>query len=580
VADDRSDTPDRDGGSEASRSFPSSEGGFLANGLMVLLVFVLGVAMGFPAATLGVGFLVDNAVPVLGGMMAALIVVLAFTGIVIAYRRRIWSALFRRGEIEAERLAGPLADIARFAAGRQIPEAARSAREFAELAVARYAWIMTRRWMLATVTALVVAIAALAGAALLFQQNQLLREQSGLLAEQNQRISDQTALMQAQIQLGEAQRSTAIVPEILAIGEALGEETAALAAGGRTEQIFDAGELSNALRARIVAATNSARPYRHLVSANAELNEIEILITALARRTDLPGMLGQYEQWQETQPLARPLAELGRPTDALTDREVSPERGQIITLLYNSGIRDTVTLTFAGADFSFAELRQPMVAGMSFRHAMLRFADFSGVSLTGAEFRAGIIDHIRFRGSSIADTRFDSIAGADLEAPYTPLPATPFWYTEMNGADFTAASITGTTFRNVRAVAANFDGALLVGSDFTGAELGAATFRDAVIYDCVFAEAGMASVDFDGAIVFDEAFLTGLRAASLDQSFLADRFTLEPLPPEIVVEHPQFLNIDTGVLAELETGAVTAYRVVRIGEFEAGPDGGAVILER
>jgi uncharacterized protein YjbI with pentapeptide repeats len=555
----------------------SSEGGFLANGLMVLLVFVLGVAMGFPAATLGVGFLVDNAAPVLGGLMAGLIVVIAFTGIVIAYRRRIWSALFRRGEVEAERLAGPIADVARFVAEHKIPEAMTSARDFAELAVARYAWIMTRRWMLATVTALVVAIAALAGAALLFQQNQLLRDQSALLAEQNQRISDQTTLMQAQIQLGEAQRSTAIVPEILAIGEALGEETARLAEDGRPEQVFSAAELSNALRARIIAATNSARPYRHLVSANAELNEIEILITAIGRRTDLPGTLEQYRQWQETQPMARPLAELGRPTDDLTDREVSPERGQIITLLYNSGIRDTADLTFAGADFSFAELRQPRLVDMSFRHAMLRFADFSGVAIDGVDFRAGLLDHIRFHGSVVTNAVFDSVPAAELEAPYAPLPGAPLWLTEMNGADFAGAAISNSSFRNVSGIGANFDGALLMAADFTGAELGAGTFRDAVLYDCVFDGTGLASVDFDGAIVFGGAFLEDLAAAA--STFTADRFTLEELRPEIVVEHPQFLNLDREVLAAMEEGGVTAYRIVRIGEFEDDPERGVAIIE-
>lgn len=578
MAEARADGPEG-GATGRRRGFDSAEGGFLSNGLMALLVFMLGVAIGFPAATLGVGFLVDNAVPVLGGMMAALIVLLAIAAIVLVYRRRIWAALFHRGAVEATRLAGPLGDVARFVAENKVPEAMSSARDFAEIAVARYAWIVTRRWMLATVTALVVAIAALAGAALLFQQNQLLRDQSVLLAEQNQRISDQTTLMQAQIQLGEAQRSTAIVPEILAIGEALGEETAALAADGRSEALFDAAELSNALRARIIAATNSARPYRHLLSANADLNDIEQIIMALARRTDLPGTLAQYERWQATQPLARPLAELGTPTDELTDREVSPERGQIITLLYNSGIRETETLTYAGADFSFAELRQPMIEGMSFRHAMLRFADFSGVDLDAVDFRAGLLDHVRFRGSTLAGVVFDSIPGAELEAPYTPLPGTPFWYTEMNGADFAGAAIIGSSFGSVRGVAANFDGALIVGADFTGAELGAATFRNAVLYDCDFAGAGLASVDFDGAIVFDADFLTNLRAAAQEQTFAADRFIIEPLAPQAVIDHPQFRNLDPALLAAIDGGAIAAYRVVRTGEFEDDPARGAVVFE-
>lgn len=57
----------------------------LSNGLMALLIFVLGIAVGFPAATLGVGFLVDNAVPMLGALMAVPVIVLAITGALFAY---------------------------------------------------------------------------------------------------------------------------------------------------------------------------------------------------------------------------------------------------------------------------------------------------------------------------------------------------------------------------------------------------------------------------------------------------------------------------------------------------------------
>ena len=52
---------------------------------MALLIFVLGIAVGFPAATLGVGFLVDNAVPMLGALMAVPVIVLAITGALFAY---------------------------------------------------------------------------------------------------------------------------------------------------------------------------------------------------------------------------------------------------------------------------------------------------------------------------------------------------------------------------------------------------------------------------------------------------------------------------------------------------------------
>ncbi len=441
--------------------FDSSEGSFLSNGLMALLVFLLGLVVGFPAATLGIGFFVDNAAPVVAAMLAVLILVLVGVGFVIVYRRRIWNAVFQRGQVEAEGLIAPLTDVIRHVVEHKADNAIGSARELGELVVARYAWVMTRRWMLATVTTLVVTIAALAGAALLFQQNQLLRDQSILLAQQNDRIGEQTTLLQAQIQLGEAQRSTAIVPEILAIGAAIGQETTALAADGRTTASFSAAELSDALRARIVAATNAARPYRHAQSPLSELTEAELTAAAVARRTDLPVVRADYDAVQAQQPGARPLSELGVATGQLTDRESSPERGQLISLLYNSRILDTEVLTFAGADFSFSELRQPTLAGMSFRHAMLRFADFSRVQVRNVDFRGGLLDHIRFLGSRVVGSDFSALEASEVVAPFTPESNGAQTPSQMHGADFTSAFINETAFRSAWLVAANFDAAFV-----------------------------------------------------------------------------------------------------------------------
>lgn len=564
--------------------FDASEGTFLSNGLMALLVFLLGLVVGFPAATLGIGFFVDNAVPVVAAMLTVLVLVLVGVGLVIVYRQRIWNAVFRRGQVEAEGLVGPLTDLVRHVVEQKADNAIGSARELGELVVARYAWIMTRRWMLATVTTLVVAIAALAGAALLFQQNQLLRDQSELLAQQNDRIAEQTTLLEAQIQLGEAQRSTAIVPEILAIGAAIGEETTALAANGRTEASFAAAELSDALRARIVAATNTARPYRHAQSPLSELSETELTAAAVARRGDLPGVLAQYDAVQAQQPGARPLAELGVATGELTDRESSPERGQLISLLYNSGIRDTEVLTYAGADFSFAELRQPTLADMSFRHAMLRFADFSRIQVRNVDFRGGLLDHIRFRGSRIVDSDFSALAAAEVQAPFAQEAngaATP---SQLHGADFTSAFVYRTGYRGAWMVAADFDAAFVGSVDFTNTDLSAATFRGAVIYDSTFEGAQLGSVDLERAIVFAPDFLEALAAASATaedgtHSFVAARWRLEPISLEELAEHPQI----GAIVDELPDGGaalagLTPYRIVRVGEFEtmANPAGGII----
>ncbi|MGV8831989.1 MAG: hypothetical protein ACOH2N_08445 [Devosia sp.] len=191
-----------------------------------MLVFVLGVVTGFPLATAGADVVAQNLGMVLTALLGLLVALVVAIVLIVVFRNRIWTGLFRRGEFEIEKFAGPLADVARFAATQQVEEATGAARNLAELVLARYAWVSTRRWMVATVTGFIAAIAALAGSALLFQQNQLLRVQSGLMADQTDRLGEQNQMITYQIELGEAARSATLLPEILDIGALIGSETA------------------------------------------------------------------------------------------------------------------------------------------------------------------------------------------------------------------------------------------------------------------------------------------------------------------------------------------------------------------
>ena len=171
---------------------------------IALVVFIIGVVVGYPLATFGVEFLTDNAGLVFGVLFGFFVLVLLVAGTLMIFRRVIWERLFKHGEVEMERFARPLSNVARFAALQKVAEATESARDLAELVLARYAWVSTRRWLMATITAFIAAIAALAGSALLFQQNQLLRTQIGLMDDQNARIEEQNRFIQSLIELGEA----------------------------------------------------------------------------------------------------------------------------------------------------------------------------------------------------------------------------------------------------------------------------------------------------------------------------------------------------------------------------------------
>lgn len=516
-----------------------------------LVVFIIGVVIGFPLATFGVEFLTNNAGTVFGLLFGFLVLVLLITGTLVIFRRQIWESLFKRGEVEMERFARPLSEVARYAALQKVAEATESARDLAELVLARYAWVSTRRWLMATITAFIAAIAALAGSALLFQQNQLLRTQIGLMQDQNARIEEQNRFIASQIELGEAQRSTSIVPEILEIGSLIGSELERLAAAGNTRpQIAD---LSPSLRARIVAATTAARPYRYLRTPLLDLDDQMVMSSGLLRRTDLAAAETIRQQLEAAGATAQ---FTGEQAGVMSDRPVSPERGQIISILMNSGLTDFSQLGFA--DFSFAEITTAAVGSLIFYDANLRFADFDRELIVDGRFDGAYLEHARFRNARIS---YSSFSTRDL--PSISGGAAMTRGTELAGTDFSGAILNTVRFDGSRGFGQNFDRSVVHKVHFNGTELAGGTFRGTIFGEVDFTGANLKSVDFDGAIVFDPAFLDKLANQAAPESFVRERFSIEPIDATTFAAHPRWAD---AWLDGLEDGQ--AYRITRVGAFE------------
>lgn len=514
------------------------------------VVFVIGVVVGFPLTTFGVEFVTNNAGVVFGILFIFLVLALLVTGVVVIFRRPLWERLFRHGEIEMERFAGPLSNVARFAALQQVAEATQSARDLAELVLARYAWVSTRRWLMATITAFIAAIAALAGSALLFQQNQLLRTQIGLMEDQNARIGEQNRYIAAQIELGEAQRSTSIVPEILEIGALVGSEVELLRNGGNLQPRIS--DLSAALRARILAATAAARPYRYLRTPLQALDDQTIMSSGLVRRTDL-SISAKVRSGLEA--AGSEAQFIGEQRGVLSDRPVSPERGQIVAILLGSGLIDFTDL--GEFDLSFAEVRSAQQEPVMFGFSNLRFADFSFQTLVGWDFDGSYLEHARFRDARISGARFSTLlmsSGAGQEELQRGA--------ELAGTDFTGARLNDVVFAGSRGFGIFFDNAVLHEIDFTGADLTGSTFRGSIFGAVDFAGAGLKSVDFSGAVVFDPDFLGKIAAEAAPESFDPTRFTLEPITPDQFAEHPRWADAWLDGIEDRQ-----AYRVVQVKPF-------------
>jgi len=519
-----------------------------------IVVFLIGVVVGVPIANFGADVLVEYAGQVFGVLFGVFLVVVIIASLVALFRRRIWGVVFKRAEFEMERFARPLAEVAKFAAEQRVAEATEAARDLAEMALARYAWVSTRRWLLASITALIAAIAALAGSALLFQQNNLLRTQIGLMGDQNARIEEQNRFIQSQIELGEAQRSTSIVPEILNIGAEVAREVDELRASGNGAPAIS--DLSPSLRARIVAASTASRPYRYLRTPLDDIDDQLLMSSGLLRRTDLAASAKVQAQLEAAQ--SGNVRFSGEQTGVMTDRPLSPERGQIMAILIYNRLTDFSTLI--GADFSFAEVRAAsMGSSLVLTFAALRFASFDRQLLIGADFSGAYLEHARFRNASINGSQFGigslpSITGEGIGFERG---------TQLSGTDFSGAIIKDTGFARARGFGINFDRAVIHKVQFTNAEMAGSTFRTSIFGVVDFTGANLASVDFDGALVFDPAFLDTVATQAASDTFVRERFELEPITPEQFSEHPRWADAWLDGLEEKQ-----AYRIKRVTEFK------------
>lgn len=486
-----------------------------------LILFIMGLAVGFPLAIIGTSFLTENA-----GLIVAIVLtitmLIALTGaIILLFRKKILSFLFNLSATQLDQFSKPLSETARHIVDRQPAEAVNSAEELTRLLLARWTWIATRRWLIGSLTGLIAALAALAGTALLFRQNEL-------LAIQLDRLDQQNELLTTQIELGEAQRSAGILPGLLDIGDQLAQETDLLGADDKAGPPFRLEDLTDGLRARIIAASQSARPYRYLQTSAVDPNDVDGLNRlALSRR---PEILTNPETAAEIEQMKSDSALLKRPT--------SPERGVILSMLYGSGVFETELLSFYGADFAFAEVRIGTLNLMSFQFAKLRFSTFQRLALNSVEFGASELDHASFRSAVITKTSFSGLTADAVKPPYRSEPGIDVLPTNMAGADFTEAAITGSGFRSVNGIGMIFDDALLSEADFSGASIGGSTFLNALLVAPRFEGAFLNAVDFDGAIVFDPAFLDTLEEVAFQGTFRKSRFSIEPISTDELMAHP------------------------------------------
>jgi len=534
-----------------------------------LLVFGFGIAAGFLIAFTGFGFLQDSAAIVVTVFLSALLVVAMVGGLLILLRRPLWRKLFGFAETQIEHFAAPMARVAEGAVQRDPGAAVAAARELVQLALARYSWVTARRWIVASLTALIAAMAALAGTALLFKQNQLLEVQAGLLAQQNEKIDQQNLLSAQNVQLAEAQRNSALAVEITQIAIAVGQEASEArrkdeAAGyvaadplDAMVNVLDPVTLDQGLVLRIVAASRAVQPYRFLDIGVSADNDTDKMRVAMQRRTDLPNTLARMATAFDWPPQG--------PENRLIDRPASPERGQLLQVLMSGGLRNLEVLNHFGLDLAFAYLQGADILGLTAQGGRLSYADFSGSHFSGGDFGGAWLENARFRGCRFDGTSFALVTAKRVRTPLRVKDA-PF-FSFLTGADFSKSVLIDVDFSGTMLAAVNFDGALLVRPDFTDATLSAATLRGAVLLAPRLAGAALKSTDLDGAVVFGASFLAETDAGAEPESFHPERYEAKALTMvEVMAINILYQTLEADEVASI-TGNAPAFRLKRIAAF-------------
>lgn len=528
-----------------------------------LLIFGFGATAGFMIAFSGLGLFDDSAGIILLVFLAVLMFISALGLVLFLFRKPLWRRLFGLAETQLELFAGPLSDVARGAVDRDPQRATDAARDLVNMALARYAWVSTRRWVIGSLTALIAAMAALAGTALLFRQNELLGAQNDRIDVQITQLDQQIELDGYDVQLAEAARNAQLVVEITAIAQALGE--AADRSSGPVETAADfvavldpIADLPRGLVLRIASASQATKPYKFLATGLRPENHGAMMQAAMALRPDLPQTRAQMAnafRWPEVQTGTR-----------LIDRPASPERGQLLRALTASGLRELEVLNFYGMDLSYAYAPGVRLYLLSAQMGQFSYADLSFANVFESQFGGAWLSHTRFRQAYLRDTDFGAVPGDLVKPPFSG--DLPFFATQLDGADFSDAVLQRVGFVGSHAVAARFDDATLIAPDFRFATISAATFRNAALLNPQFEGADLRSVDFDGAIVTGADFLETLTEIAAPNSFRADRYQLAPITNNDALDHIDSLYrfVDADTLTSLSPNGL--YRVTRIAPFE------------
>ena len=288
-----------------------------------------------------------------------------------------------------------------------------------------YSWMNFRRWVVTSVQTLMVGLAGVLGTIMLYNQNKLLTQQNQLLNQQNIRLDQQTYLQ-------EAERRSSLIFLMGNILDAMNQELKEDVGAPRVRDI------SPQLIGRVIALSNSLRPYRYLGS------------------------------------------------DSLVGRELSPERGYLLLAIVSSEIdKGSLRRIYRSADFSFSDLKNAVLSGEY----------LSGINLTGAELAGAHLDESDLSDANLSDADLRdailthaTLTGARLRT--TLLDRANLVLANLSDANLSDADLRRANLSSADLSRAHLNRADLTNANLSYASLSKAAFEQAVLDSVRVAEFG------------------------------------------------------------------------------------------
>lgn len=190
-------------------------------------------------------------------------------------------------------------------------------------------------------------------AGLLLSQNALILGQNDLASNQIELLSGQNLLIKEQSYILESSRRSALLFELTAILDEIDEELDVLHMNRGSSNLANSlpDQLSPHLEARIIALSRSLRPYRYLAGGE------------------------------------------------ITERELSPERGQLLISLAETDLDISQVITLG--DFSSADLSGADLSNLNLTGAKLIGADLSRANLTMSDLSSAYLSYASLREAKL-----------------------------------------------------------------------------------------------------------------------------------------------------------------------------------